>query len=210
MELVSYDLRHVTLAPRVIFDRENHRYAAINLFEHVTLFDGILLGTPPELTYLRSITRLGWSVMLNLATSLIVVFIAWMGIGQIVRSLLGSRTAADWREVVPRLVLAIIAMLTSYWWCSMLIDLADAVSRYVAAAFDVSTADVVEIVTFSLTAVFLYAEGVALGVWGGSSAGLCHLDDNPDDKGRSSDADQAFPHHVRRGVCCSLFSGYCS
>ena len=154
-ELVAYDMRHVTLAPRVIFDRDNYRYAAINVFQQITLFDGILLGTPPELTYLRGFTRLGWSIMINLATSLIVLFIAWMGLGQIIRALLGTRSVADWREIVPRLLLSVIAMLTSYWICSMLIDLADGISRYVAAAFDVSTGDVVEIITFALTAVFL-------------------------------------------------------
>ena len=166
VELVAYDMRHVTLAPRVIFDRDNYRYAAINVFQHITLFDGILLGTPPELTYLRGFTRLGWSIMINLATSLIVLFIAWMGLGQIIRALLGTRSVADWREIVPRLLLSVIAMLTSYWICSMLIDLADGISRYVAAAFDVSTGDVVEIITFALTAVFLQQKAA---VW---AAGL--------------------------------------
>ena len=49
---------------------------------------------------------------------------------------------ADWRETIPRLILALIAALTSYWWCSLLIDVADGVSRYIAAAMRVTPADI--------------------------------------------------------------------
>ena len=139
---VSYELSHITLAPRLAWESIS---AAPNnqVSGGITTFTGLLTGTPPELTYERGIVRIGWSAMLNVMVAFLALVIAWIGLSQVVRSFLGAqRSMADWRETIPRLILALIAALTSYWWCSLLIDVADGVSRYIAAAMRVTPADI--------------------------------------------------------------------
>ena len=139
---VSYELSHITLAPKLAWERASA--APTNqVSAGITTFTGLLTGTPPELTYERGIVRIGWSAMLNVMVAFLALVIAWIGLSQVVRSFLGAqRGMADWRETIPRLILALIAALTSYWWCSLLIDVADGVSRYIAAAMRVTPADI--------------------------------------------------------------------
>ena len=140
---VHYELSHITLAPRMVLERVGAAPPQQAMEGGITTFTGLLTGTPPELTYERGIVRIGWSAILNVMVAFLALVIAWMGLSQIVRSFIGGqRTMADWRETVPRLILALIAALTSYWWCSLLVDVADGVSRYIAAAMRVTPADI--------------------------------------------------------------------
>ena len=139
---VSYELSHITAAPRLAWERFSAAPPR-QVSGGITTFTGLLTGTPPELTYERGIVRIGWSAMLNVLVAFLALVIAWIGLSQVVRSFLGAqRGMADWRETIPRLILALIAALTSYWWCSLLIDVADGVSRYIAAAMRVTPADI--------------------------------------------------------------------
>lgn len=146
VDYVAYDFRNVTLFPRLVADPD----ARYNLAENeitdsetgITTFTGLLVGTPANLTYERGLVRIGWSLVLNVMVMVMVVFIAWIGLNQVVKSFTGSRNQADWRELAPRFILAIIAAVTSYWWCSLLVDTADGVSRYLAAGMRVSPADI--------------------------------------------------------------------
>ncbi len=139
---VNYELSHITAAPRLAWERVSAAPPR-QVSGGITTFTGLLTGTPPELTYERGIVRIGWSAMLNVLVAFLALVIAWIGLSQVVRSFLGAqRGMADWRETIPRLILALIAALTSYWWCSLLIDVADGVSRYIAAAMRVTPADI--------------------------------------------------------------------
>ena len=139
---VSYELSHITVAPSLVWERFSAAPPS-QVSGGITTFTGLLTGTPPELTYERGIVRIGWSAMLNVMVAFLALVIAWIGLSQVVRSFLGAqRNMADWRETIPRLILALIAALTSYWWCSLLIDVADGVSRYIAAAMRVTPADI--------------------------------------------------------------------
>lgn len=140
---VHYELSHITLAPRLALEKVGAAPPQQSMDGGITTFTGLLTGTPPELTYERGIVRIGWSALLNVMVAALALVIAWVGLSQIVRSFIGGqRNMADWRETIPRLILALIAALTSYWWCSLLVDVADGVSRYVAAAMRVTPADI--------------------------------------------------------------------
>ena len=140
---VHYELSHITLAPRLALEKVRAAPPQQSMDGGITTFTGLLTGTPPELTYERGIVRIGWSALLNVMVAALALVIAWIGLSQIVRSFIGGqRNMADWRETIPRLILALIAALTSYWWCSLLVDVADGVSRYVAAAMRVTPADI--------------------------------------------------------------------
>ena len=140
---VHYELSHITLAPRWVLEKMGAAPPQQAMEGGITTFTGLLTGTPPELTYERGIVRIGWSALLNVMVAALALVIAWIGLSQIVRSFIGGqRTMADWRETVPRLILALIAALTSYWWCSLLVDVSDGVSRYIAAAMRVTPADI--------------------------------------------------------------------
>ena len=138
---VHYELSHITLAPRLAWERVGAAPPQQSMDGGITTFTGLLTGTPPELTYERGIVRIGWSALLNVMMSaFLALVIAWIGLSQIVRSFIGG-AARRWLtggRRVPRLILALIAALTSYWWCSLLIDVADGVSRYIAAAMRVT------------------------------------------------------------------------
>ena len=140
---VGDGLEHLTLAPRVGLSLAGAAPPQQVTGGGITTFTGLLTGTPPELTYERGIVRLGWSAMMNVMVAVLVLVIAWMAFSQIIRSFIGAqRNMADWRELLPRLALAILAALTSYWWCSLLVDVSDGVSRYVAATMRVTPADI--------------------------------------------------------------------
>lgn len=140
---ISFGLNHLTLAPRIVLDKAGMAPPASITGGGITTFTGLLTGTPPELTYERGIVRLGWSAMMNVMVAVLGLMIAWIGFSQIIRSFTGNqRGMADWRELIPRLVLAILAALTSYWWCSLLVDVADGISRYIAATMRVTPADI--------------------------------------------------------------------
>ena len=48
----------------------------------------------------------------------------------------GQRPRPGWREMVPRLVLGLVAAASSLWWCALVIDVADAVSGFIAFSLE--------------------------------------------------------------------------
>ncbi len=109
-------------------------------------FTGLTKGTPAAATYERGYVVLGWTVMMNLVFALFVIFIAWAAISSIVKPMVsGQDSGSGWKDMAPRIILAAIAVGSSFWWCRLLIDLADGVSRYVAEALAVSPGDILHI-----------------------------------------------------------------
>ena len=74
----------------------------------------IFTGTPADLTYLHPLVREAWLVVWAIVTGALVVILGWLGLSCIVQHLLGSRDEG-WRELVPRLVLGLVAAATSRW-----------------------------------------------------------------------------------------------
>ena len=99
----------------------------------LTTFSGMLVGTPSHLTYEREITARGWRVAMNVVYAVLIpLIIGWMGLTIIVKPLVGGQDV-EWHEMIPRLILGLIAAASSYWWVRLLIDLADALSQYVGS-----------------------------------------------------------------------------
>ena len=122
----------------------------------------ILTGTPPDLTYLHPLVRQAWTVVWAVASGALVVILGWMGLSLIMQQHLG-RQQAGWRELIPRLVLGLVAAASSLWWCALVIDVAHAVSGFIAAEMDVNPGDLLRapLNTF-LTAVQAGSVGMAL------------------------------------------------
>ena len=100
----------------------------------------IFTGTPAGLTYDHEIVRQAWMAVWVITSGALVVIVGWMGISLIVGDHVG-RTQAGWRELVPRLALGLIAAAASLWWCALVIDIADAVSGFIAAELGVTAGD---------------------------------------------------------------------
>ena len=100
----------------------------------------IFTGTPAGLTYDHEIVRQAWMAVWVITSGALVVIVAWMGISLIVGDHVG-RAQAGWRELVPRLALGLIAAAASLWWCALVIDVADAVSGFIAAELGVTAGD---------------------------------------------------------------------
>ena len=100
----------------------------------------ILTGTPPDLTYANDLVRQAWMVVWAITSGALVVILGWMGLSLIMSEHLG-RQQAGWRELVPRLVLGLVAAASSLWWCALVLDVADAVSGFVAAELNVTPGD---------------------------------------------------------------------
>ena len=68
-----------------------------------------------------------------------------------------------WREMVPRLVLGLVAAASSLWWCALVIDVADAVSGFIAFSLNVTPGDMLRSTLSTLmTAVQAGSVGMAL------------------------------------------------
>ncbi len=121
----------------------------------------ILTGTPPDLTYANDLVRQAWMVVWAITSGALVVILGWMGLTMIVSEHLGSRQAG-WREMVPRLVLGLVAAASSLWWCALILDVADAVSGFIAVSLNVTPGDLLRapLNTF-LTAVQAGSVGMA-------------------------------------------------
>ncbi len=100
----------------------------------------ILTGTPPGLTYEHELVRQAWSVVWVIASGVLAMILGWMGLTFIMGDHLGMRQAG-WREMVPRLVLGLAASVSSLWWCALVIDVADAVSGFIAVFLNVTPGD---------------------------------------------------------------------
>ena len=97
----------------------------------------ILTGTPPGLTYAHPFIQQAWMVVWAITSGALVVILGWMGLSFIVQEHLG-RHQSGWREMVPRLVLGLTAAASSLWWCALVIDVAHAVSQFIAVSLDVT------------------------------------------------------------------------
>ena len=100
----------------------------------------ILTGTPPDLTYAHDLVQQAWMVVWAITSGALVVILGWMGLNFIVAEHLGTRQAG-WREMVPRLVLGLVAAASSLWWCALVLDVADAVSGFIAVSLGVTPGD---------------------------------------------------------------------
>ena len=122
----------------------------------------ILTCTPPDLTYAHALVRQAWMVVWAVTSGALVVILGWMGLSLIVQEHLG-RQQTGWREMVPRLVLGLVAAASSLWWCALGIDVADAVSSFIAASLNVSPGDLLRSTLRTLlTAVQAGSVGMAL------------------------------------------------
>ena len=122
----------------------------------------ILTGTPPGLTYDHELVRQAWMAVWTIASGALVVIIGWMGLTLVVQEHVG-RSQASWQELVPRLVLGLVAAASSLWWCALVIDVAGAVSGYIAAELDVAPGDLLRSTLGTLvTAVKAGSVGMAL------------------------------------------------
>ena len=111
----------------------------------------ILTGTPPGLTYGHEIVIQAWLVVWAITSGALVVILGWMGLSFIVQEHLGHHQSG-WREMVPRLVLGLTAAASSLWWCALVIDVAHAVSQFIAASLNVTPGDLLRAPLFALLA----------------------------------------------------------
>ena len=122
----------------------------------------VLTGTPAALTYMHPIVVQAWTAVWAVTSGALVVVIGWIGLTLIVSEHLG-RPQAGWRELVPRLVLGLVAAASSLWWCALVIDTADAISGYVAASLGFTAGDLLRAsVDTLLTVVQAGSVGMAL------------------------------------------------
>ena len=122
----------------------------------------IITGTPANLTYGHELVRQVWVIVWAITSGALVVIIGWIGLNFIVAEHLG-RPQAGWREMVPRLVLGLVAAATSLWWCALVIDVADAVSGFIAATLEIAPGDLLRSSLDTLvTAVTAGSVGMAL------------------------------------------------
>ena len=121
----------------------------------------ILTGTPEHLTYGHDLVKQAWMVVWAVTSAALVVILGWMGLTLVISEHLG-RSQAGWREMVPRLVLGLVAAASSLWWCALVLDVADAVSGFIAVSLGVTPGDLLRapLETF-LTAVQAGSVGMA-------------------------------------------------
>ncbi len=122
----------------------------------------VLTGTPAALTYAHPIVVSAWTAVWAVTSGLLVVIVGWIGLSLIVSEHLG-RSQAGWRELVPRLVLGLAAAASSLWWCALVIDVADAVTGFIAAELGFTAGDLLRASKDTLlTAVGAGSVGMAL------------------------------------------------
>ena len=103
-------------------------------------YGDILTGPLLNLTYLHPIVVQAWLAVWAVASGILVIILGWMGLCFIVQEHLGHHQSG-WREMVPRLVLGLTAAASSLWWCALVIDVAHAVSQFIAASLNVTPGD---------------------------------------------------------------------
>ena len=122
----------------------------------------IITGTPPDLTYGHWLVQQAWMVVWAITSAALAVILGWMGLSFIISEHLG-RQHAGWREMVPRLVLGLVAAASSLWWCALVLDVADAVSGFIAFSLNVTPGDMLRSTLSTLmTAVQAGSVGMAL------------------------------------------------
>ena len=122
----------------------------------------IITGTPAGLTYEHALVQQAWLAVWIITSAALALIIGWIGLSLILEEPLGGR-GSSWRELIPRLLLGLVAAAASLWWCALVIDLAHAVSGFIAATLDVTPADLLLApVNTLLTAVKSGSVGIAL------------------------------------------------
>ena len=122
----------------------------------------VITGTPPGLTYGHEMVQQAWTVVWAVTSAALVVILGWMGLSLIISEHVG-RSQAGWREMAPRLVLGLVAAASSLWWCALVIDVADAVSGFIAFSLNVTPGDMLRSTLRTLlTAVEAGSVGMAL------------------------------------------------
>ena len=122
----------------------------------------IITGTPADLTYGHLLVQEAWFAVWVVTSAALAFIIGWIGLSLITQEPLGARQAG-WRELIPRLVLGVVAAAASLWWCALVIDVAHAVSGFIAATLDVTPSDLLRApVETLLTAVAGGSVGLAL------------------------------------------------
>ena len=122
----------------------------------------IITGTPAGLTYEHALVQQAWLAVWIITSAALALIIGWIGLSLILEEPLGGR-GSSWRELIPRLLLGLVAAAASLWWCALVIDLAHAVSGFIAVTLDVTPADLLLApVNTLLTAVKSGSVGIAL------------------------------------------------
>jgi len=122
----------------------------------------IITGTPAGLTYEHALVQDAWLAVWIVTSAALALIIGWIGLSLILEEPLGGR-GGGWRELIPRLLLGLVAAAASLWWCALVIDLAHAVSGFIAATLEVTPADLLLApVQTLLTAVQSGSVGIAL------------------------------------------------
>ena len=122
----------------------------------------IITGTPADLTYGHLLVQEAWLAVWVVTSAALAFIIGWIGLSLITQEPLGARQAG-WRELIPRLVLGVVAAAASLWWCALVIDVAHAVSGFIAVTLDVTPSDLLRApVETLLTAVEGGSVGLAL------------------------------------------------
>ncbi len=122
----------------------------------------IITGTPADLTYGHLLVQEAWLVVWVVTSAALALIIGWIGLSLITQEPLGARQAG-WRELIPRLVLGVVAAAASLWWCALVIDVAHHISGFIAAALSVTPSDLLRApVDTLLTAVEGGSVGLAL------------------------------------------------
>ena len=104
----------------------------------------LFVGTPAAFTYEHDLLRRAWGICFAIMGLLLVVILVWLGLYMIWQHHLGE-SKVTWRELVPRLLLGTIAAGSSFLVCSMILDIADAVSGYVLVTMGVSPGSLVRV-----------------------------------------------------------------
>jgi len=122
----------------------------------------IITGTPADLTYGHWLVQEAWLAVWIVTSAALAFITGWIGLTLITQEPLGARQAG-WRELIPRLTLGVVAAAASLWWCALVIDVAHAVSGFIAAALEVTPSDLLRApVETLLTAVESGSVGLAL------------------------------------------------
>ena len=100
----------------------------------------IITGTPADLTYGHWLVQEAWLAVWIVTSAALAFIIGWIGLSLITQEPLGARQAG-WRELIPRLILGVVAAAASLWWCALVIELAHHISGFIAAALEVTPSD---------------------------------------------------------------------
>ena len=122
----------------------------------------IITGTPADLTYGHWLVQEAWLAVWVITSAALAFIIGWIGLSLITHEPLGGRQAG-WRELIPRLLLGVVAAAASLWWCALVIDVAHAISGFIAYTLEVTPGDLLRApLDTMLTSVASGSVGLAL------------------------------------------------